>query len=1146
MDVVEHFRGKINAERERRLEIQRQVEQEKEQFSVVRQRTSDELQRYREQQLTCHRWAVQQALQALMNVQEHDEVHSMEVARDPVAHINQVPPNECTLAQNPISADGSEVTSTPDTTTWQPEPEPIASPKLAERVDDLSPSTPSVSVFTLSPSSVATARSPTSTPSRPHISPRLLSPSVSASPSSPATSHRPVRRHLPTHTQQALAQQKSVAFAEEASEPTSITQELPRQSLGASVDKVLECTEELPRPSLDTSVECMLARLAAIEEQVRNDVSLLDSDEEDGVDCEQQLEEEATAGYGHSLGRVGAGSAIPMPPRAVLPETTMENGPDINALSFTSPNGSGTSSTNSPAAKVSLPRSQAQSPACSTRQGLALCDLSGREEEPSQALPLAGVPASYALAPAWLLAWRQSKIPRSPVGASHVVSETSRSVCDISQATSGGSHVTPDVFYAAQEPSYKTTAAQDASHMTATSYPSKASRPVPEHTAPVRQQTPPRQPVLNPKDRQTPMSTHTIARSPSPRPQNPPTAWSPAAGGRRQAATPPRPSPMQFSSSPPRSARARGLAYARTQQAAARARERAPSPDAAAAHAMSGVLSPSQVAAAATQALAELAPSWSPSSSDGAPAFRGWSLDNGSVPSSSGSLAATVPTSRAINMSSRSAQPRRKAALPDAGRRSVSAPIKERASAGERQCLPTDRRPNTRRRSSSSFSKHEEKLRFSSPLSIDQPLQFSDIELKDPAKASRQAKSSISLLSSENGSVFPTSEEAVCQTVQAERDEGLLKHRAVIAKQALDQAKRHKAVLDEQKRREAFEKRDERIRLFKENLRLKEEHRRMLSQKATSPKKAVPSAASHHAAPKAASPHTVSPQISAGNTKERPGTAGHTPSHSRNGSQASRPSVRSGRGPAAHANKTHNSSQQRAPKRNVAYPADPHTSQSLRLTRTPSPSTGPPSSAATSSIGGSPHSTPRSLQTRHPSPGIRTRSPVPRTVSPQPTGLTVTSDRSCDSEASAVPRQDKTSPKTPEHYVARGTADLLCSPSPPQPIPQPIPQTSADHFKGGSLVRSSVAVELNEWQHGARDADVGAQKPQDCKGSQLQHTGSVTPSSPKAISAWQEFVPEFVDLGTILGNEGQCADAIQPSPAALETTFNTQHGRLGA
>ena len=56
--------------------------------------------------------------------------------------------------------------------------------------------------------------------------------------------------------------------------------------------------------------------------------------------------------------------------------------------------------------------------------------------------------------------------------------------------------------------------------------------------------------------------------------------------------------------------------------------------------------------------------------------------------------------------------------------------------------------------------------------------------------------------------------------------------------------------------------------------RLKEEHRRMLSQKATSPKKAVPSAASHHAAPKAASPHTVSPQISAGNTKERPGTAG--------------------------------------------------------------------------------------------------------------------------------------------------------------------------------------------------------------------------------------------------------------------------------
>ena len=46
-----------------------------------------------------------------------------------------------------------------------------------------------------------------------------------------------------------------------------------------------------------------------------------------------------------------------------------------------------------------------------------------------------------------------------------------------------------------------------------------------------------------------------------------------------------------------------------------------------------------------------------------------------------------------------------------------------------------------------------------------------------------QAKSSISLLSSENGSVFPTSEEAVCQTVQAERDEGLLKHRAVIAKQ---------------------------------------------------------------------------------------------------------------------------------------------------------------------------------------------------------------------------------------------------------------------------------------------------------------------------------------------------------------------------
>ena len=144
----------------------------------------------------------------------------MEVARDPVAHINQVPPNECTLAQNPISADGSEVTSTPDTTTWQPEPEPIASPKLAERVDDLSPSTPSVSVFTLSPSSVATARSPTSTPSRPHISPRLLSPSVSASPSSPATSHRPVRRHLPTHTQQVLnlwRAQPLATFSEAAS-----------------------------------------------------------------------------------------------------------------------------------------------------------------------------------------------------------------------------------------------------------------------------------------------------------------------------------------------------------------------------------------------------------------------------------------------------------------------------------------------------------------------------------------------------------------------------------------------------------------------------------------------------------------------------------------------------------------------------------------------------------------------------------------------------------------------------------------------------------------------------------------------------------------------------------------------------------------
>ena len=66
-------------------------------------------------------------------------------------------------------------------------------------------------------------------------------------------------------------------------------------------------------------------------------MSLLDSDEEDGVDCEQQLEEEATAGYGHSLGRVGAGSAIPMPPRAVLPETTMENGPGPSPISSAIP-----------------------------------------------------------------------------------------------------------------------------------------------------------------------------------------------------------------------------------------------------------------------------------------------------------------------------------------------------------------------------------------------------------------------------------------------------------------------------------------------------------------------------------------------------------------------------------------------------------------------------------------------------------------------------------------------------------------------------------------------------------------------------------------------------------------------------------------
>eukprot|EP00667_Euglena_gracilis_P012352 EG_transcript_12680 len=282
MDIVEHFRRQLQEERARRVELLNAVEQDNQHLSKLRQQANKDLQRL---QLGTN------VLPAGHQGHLQNPVPSAKLLQ-PTGNLGR---NSATSQRFPTDA----ATFVPSTVRSMSVPPGTTSPARPGRA---SPSVNSTESFSLSPSSLASAHTPSTTPSRAQISPRLppstslmLSPPAHAATSTTPregsaetpveTTFRDVGRGagpLPAAGHGPLSEELTAAdvFGERSQAGSSATPHRPPPKRGA-----LERGPASPSipPTGDASLDQLIQRLAAIEERVLRVSNWSDDSETDEI-----------------------------------------------------------------------------------------------------------------------------------------------------------------------------------------------------------------------------------------------------------------------------------------------------------------------------------------------------------------------------------------------------------------------------------------------------------------------------------------------------------------------------------------------------------------------------------------------------------------------------------------------------------------------------------------------------------------------------------------------------------------------------------------------------------------------------------------------------------------------------------------------